>query len=46
MYFGDKFSTKSMVGTVVRNKIGVPAILAFYSFIENVSQKIFEAKIL
>jgi hypothetical protein len=33
-----------MVGTVVRNKIGVVAI--FYTLIENVSQKIFEAEIL
>jgi hypothetical protein len=29
IYFGDKFSTKSMVGTVVRNRIGVAAIIRF-----------------
>jgi hypothetical protein len=39
MYFGDKFSTKSIVGTVVRNRIGVPAIQAkrtFYTLIEKI----------
>jgi hypothetical protein len=53
MYLGLRFSTKSIVGTLERNSIGVAAMcsalseaLFLYNLIENVSQKIFKANIL